>query len=288
MPSLKEYNVKIASLKNTAKVTKTMNMVSSAKLRKAQEAQNNSRLYADQLKGVIGRLASAAGSDTHPLMQVAAEAKKALVVVFASDKGLCAGFNNNLVKFVKRWLADAGQAFETVDFITTSKRATNGVKDLGNIIKKLEDVAGTPTFAIAKEIGDLAQEKFVGGDYDEVYLIYNVFVSTLSQKPTAEKILPMTAAEAEDGSAQEADYIYEPSRTELLSYLLPKTVNFAFFSAFLESAAGEHAARMAAMDSATTNANNLIDTNTTLRNRARQAQITTELTEIVAGAESLN
>ena len=287
MPSLKEYNVKIASLKNTAKVTKTMNMVSSAKLRKAQEAQNNSRLYADQLKGVIGRLASAAGSDTHPLMQVAAEAKKALVVVFASDKGLCAGFNNNLVKFVKRWLADAGQAFDAVDFISTSKRATNGVKDLGNIIKKLEDIAGTPTFAIAKEIGDLAQEKFVGGDYDEVYLIYNVFESTLSQKPTAEKILPMTAAEA-DGSDQEADYIYEPSRTELLSYLLPKTVNFAFFSAFLESAAGEHAARMAAMDSATTNANNLIDTNTTLRNRARQAQITTELTEIVAGAESLN
>ena len=287
MPSLKEYNVKIASLKNTAKVTKTMNMVSSAKLRKAQEAQNNSRLYADQLKGVIGRLASAAGSDTHPLMQVAEETKKALVVVFSSDKGLCAGFNNNLVKFVKRWLAKEGKAFETVDYITTSKRATNGVKDLGNIIKNLEDIAGTPTFAIAKEIGNMAQEKFVGGDYDEVYLIYNVFESTLSQKPTVEKILPMTAAEA-DGSTQEIDYIYEPSRTELLSYLLPKTVNFAFFSAFLESAAGEHAARMAAMDSATTNANKLIDENTTLRNRARQAQITTELTEIVAGAESLN
>ena len=288
MPSLKEYNVKIASLKNTAKVTKTMNMVSSAKLRKAQDAQNNSRLYADQLKGVIGRLASAAGSDTHPLMQVAEETKKALVVVFASDKGLCAGFNNNLVKFVKRWLAKEGQAFKTVDFITTSKRATNGVKGLGNIIRNLEDIAGSPTFAIAKEIGDLAQEKFISGEYDEVYLVYNVFESTLSQKPTAEKILPMTAAEAEEGSAQETDYIYEPSRTELLSYLLPKTVNFAFFSAFLESAAGEHAARMAAMDSATTNANKLIDENTTLRNRARQAQITTELTEIVAGAESLN
>ncbi|MCM8538740.1 MAG: ATP synthase F1 subunit gamma [Lentisphaeraceae bacterium] len=286
MPSLKEYNVKIASLKNTAKVTKTMNMVSSAKFRKAQDAQNNSRLYATQLKGVIGRLAGAAGSDTHPLMQVR-EAKKALVVVFASDKGLCAGFNNNLIKFVKKWSANEGKAYDKVEFITTSKRATNGVKTVGNIIKKLEDIAGTPTFAIAKEIGELAQEKFVGGEYDEVFLIYNVFESALSQKPTLEKVLPMTAEKAEEGSGQEIDYIYEPSRTELLSYLLPKTVNFSFFSAFLESAAGEHAARMAAMDSATTNAKKLIDENTTLRNRARQAQITTELTEIVAGAESL-
>jgi F-type H+-transporting ATPase subunit gamma len=286
MPSLKEYNVKIASLKNTAKVTKTMNMVSSAKFRKAQDAQNNSRLYANQLKGVIGRLAGAAGSETHPLMQVR-EAKKALVVVFASDKGLCAGFNNNLIKFVKRWMTDAGQAYQTVEFVTTSKRATNGVKDLGTIVKSLEDIAGTPNFAIAKEIGEMAQSKFIGGEYDEVFLVYNIFESALSQTPTLEKVLPMTAEEAEQGSGAEIDYIYEPSRTELLSYLLPKTVNFSFFSAFLESAAGEHAARMAAMDSATTNANKLIDENTTLRNRARQAQITTELTEIVAGAESL-
>jgi F-type H+-transporting ATPase subunit gamma len=286
MPSLKEYNVKIASLKNTAKVTKTMNMVSSAKFRKAQDAQNNSRLYANQLKGVIGRLAGAAGSSTHPLMQ-AREAKNALVVVFASDKGLCAGFNNNLVKFVKKWMAADGQSYDKVEFITTSKRATNGVKNLANIIKNLEDIAGTPTFAIAKEIGELAQEKFIGGEYDEVFLVYNVFESALSQRPTLEKVLPMTADTAEEDSTTDIDYIYEPSRTELLSYLLPKTVNFSFFSAFLESAAGEHAARMAAMDSATTNANTLIDTNTTLRNRARQAQITTELTEIVAGAESL-
>ena len=286
MPSLKEYNVKIASLKNTAKVTKTMNMVSSAKFRKAQDAQNNSRLYANQLKGVIGRLAGAAGSQTHPLMEVSEEASKALVVVFASDKGLCGGFNNNLIKFVKKWLANDGKSFSTIDYITTSKRATNGIKGIGNIIKRVEDKAASPDFATAKEIGELAQEKFIAGEYDEVFLVYNVFESALSQKPTLEKVLPLTA-EAAESNGQEIDYIYEPNRTELLSYLLPKSVNFAFFSAFLESAAGEHAARMAAMDSATTNAKKLIDLNTTLRNRARQAQITTELTEIVAGAESL-
>ena len=286
MPSLKEYNVKIASLKNTAKVTKTMNMVSSAKFRKAQEAQNNSRLYADQLKGVIGRLAGAIGSEPPPLMRVSDETSKALVVVFASDKGLCGGFNNNLVKFVKKWLAADGKSYSNIDFITTSKRATNGIKEIGDIIKSVEDVAGNPDFATAKEIGELAQEKFIAGDYDEVYLVYNVFESALSQKPTMEKVLPLTA-DAAESDGPEVDYIYEPSRTELLSYLLPKTVNFSIFSAFLESAAGEHAARMAAMDSATTNAKKLIDENTTLRNRARQAQITTELTEIVAGAESL-
>ena len=286
MPSLKEYNVKIASLKNTAKVTKTMNMVSSAKFRKAQEAQNNSRLYADQLKGVIGRLAGAIGSEPPPLMRVSDETSKALVVVFASDKGLCGGFNNNLIKFVKKWLASDGKSYSNIDFITTSKRATNGIKEIGDIIKSVEDVAGSPDFATAKEIGELAQEKFIAGDYDEVYLVYNVFESALSQKPTMEKVLPLTA-DAAESDGPEVDYIYEPSRTDLLSYLLPKTVNFSIFSAFLESAAGEHAARMAAMDSATTNAKKLIDENTTLRNRARQAQITTELTEIVAGAESL-
>jgi len=286
MPSLKEYNVKIASLKNTAKVTKTMNMVSSAKFRKAQDAQNNSRLYASQLKGVIGRLAGAVGAEPPPLMRVSDEAKNVLVVVFASDKGLCAGFNNNLIKYVKKWLAEDGKSYSNIDFITSSKRATNGIKAIGNIIKSVEDVAASPDFATAKEIGELAQEKFIAGDYDEVYLVYNVFESALSQKPTLEKVLPLTAEKAEEGGP-EADYIYEPSRTDLLSYLLPKTVNFSIFSAFLESAAGEHAARMAAMDSATTNAKKLIDLNTTLRNRARQAQITTELTEIVAGAESL-
>ncbi|MCM8528104.1 MAG: F0F1 ATP synthase subunit gamma, partial [Lentisphaeraceae bacterium] len=210
MPSLKEYNVKIASLKNTAKVTKTMNMVSSAKFRKAQDAQNNSRLYANQLKGVIGRLAGAAGSQTHPLMEVSENVSKALVVVFASDKGLCGGFNNNLIKFVKKWIANEGKSFSSIDYITTSKRATNGIKGIGNIIKRVEDKAASPDFATAKEIGELAQEKFIAGEYDEVFLVYNVFESALSQKPTMEKVLPLTAEKAEESKGPEIDYIYEP------------------------------------------------------------------------------
>ena len=124
---------------NTAKVTKTMNMVSSAKFRKAQDAQNNSRLYANQLKGVIGRLAGAIGSEPPPLMEVREESSKALVVVFASDKGLCGGFNNNLIKYVKNWMANDGKSFSKIDFITTSKRATNGMKEVGNIIRSIED-----------------------------------------------------------------------------------------------------------------------------------------------------
>ena len=154
-------------------------------------------------------------------MEVREESSKALVVVFASDKGLCGGFNNNLIKYVKGWLSEEGKSYKNIDFITTSKRATNGIKEVGNIIKKIEDVAATPNFAIAKEIGELAQEKFIAGDYDEVFLIYNVFESALSQKPTIEKVLPLTAQEAEESNGQEIDYIYAPSRTDLLSYLLP-------------------------------------------------------------------
>ncbi len=286
MPSLKEYNVKITSLKNTAKVTKTMKMVSTSKFRKAQEAQNNSRLYADQLKGVISRLASSATDSTHPLMK-AREVKKVLVVVYSSDRGLCAGFNSNLFKFVTKWFKANKGKYESVDFVSTSKRSTSATKHWnGKLLLKYEDKSGSPDFAMAKEIGELAQQKFTAGDYDEVLLAYSRFESALSQKPTLEKILPISSV-GQEKSTDNADYIYEPNQNDLLSYMLPKTVNFSVFSALLESAAGEHAARMTAMDNATTNAKKLINEYTIRRNRARQAQITTELTEIVAGAESL-
>ena len=286
MPSLKEYNVKINSLKNTAKVTGTMKMVSTAKFRKAQDAQQNSRLYADSLNEAISRLAANASQGSHPLVQAKSEVNKVLVVLFASDRGLCGGFNNNLFKFVEKFKADNKDKYSNIDFITCGKRADAHVNKDQTPVKFFDGATASVQFTTAKEIGDLAQEAFVSGDYDEVYLCYNIFVSALSQPPTLEKLLPV-APVAGDEAVEEIDYIYEPGQEELLSYLLPKTVNFKVYSAFLENAAGEHAARMAAMDAATTNAKKLINETTVLRNRARQAAITTELTEIVAGAESL-
>lgn len=284
MPSLKEYQDKIKSLKNTAKVTKTMKMVSTSKFRKAQEAQANSRLYAESLDKTISRLASSADG-SHPLVQSKEEAKTALVVLFASDKGLCGGFNNNLFKFIDKWYAENASQYDSVDFIACGKRSSLHLKKVKTPLQEIE--TNFVEFATAKDLGDKLQEQFIDGTYDEIFLSYSKFISALSQKPQIEKLLPMSSTEEEGAEEELIDYIYEPSQEELLTYLLPKTVNFKVFNAFLENAAGEHAARMTAMENATTNANKLISETTILRNRARQAAITTELTEIVAGAESL-
>lgn len=288
MPSQKEYNVKIASLGNTAKVTKTMNMVSTAKYRKAQDAQGSSKLYSDQLNQVIAGLAASGGELSHPLMKTP-EVKKVLLITFTSDKGLCAGFNNNLIKFVEKFRRDNADKYETIDFITCGKRGYNTFRKESTILANYDDKTSNPEFDTAREIGDKAQKLFIDGEYDQVLIANNNFVSALSQIPTLSTLLPVSGADAEVTVSTEnaTDYIYEPGQAELLSYLLPKTVNFQVFKAFLENAAGEHAARMAAMDAASTNAKDLIQKYTVLRNRARQAAITTELTEIVAGAESL-
>ncbi|WDE97886.1 ATP synthase F1 subunit gamma [Lentisphaera profundi] len=288
MPSQKEYNVKIASLGNTAKVTKTMNMVSTSKYRKAQDAQGSSRLYSDQLNQVIAGLVASGGELSHPLMKTP-EVKKVLVIAFTSDKGLCAGFNNNLVKFVNNFRRESADKYETIDFITCGKRGYNAIRKDSTVIANYDDKTGSPEFDTAREIGDKVQKLFIDGEYDQVLIANNNFVSALSQIPIISTLLPVTGEVPTEAVATEnaTDYIYEPGQAELLSYLLPKTVNFQVFKAFLENAAGEHAARMAAMDAASSNARDLIQKYTVLRNRARQAAITTELTEIVAGAESL-
>ena len=293
MPSLKEYNVKINSLTNTAKVTKTMNMVSISKFRKAQQAQINSSFYAGYLNDSISRLVKACGSDsTHPLMSKKEGAKnKALVIACASDRGLCGGFNNNLFRNLNKWYSKHKEAYESIDFISSSKRATSAVQKLGQVLKSYEDMAGSPSFKEAYEMGQLCQEKFLAGDYKKVYLVYNTFESALVQTPTIQQLLPVGSLgedETKENKQANMDYIYQPSKGALLELLIPKVVNFRVLNALLESSAGEHVARMTAMDNATTNANKIIDTYTIKRNRARQAQITTELTEIVAGAESLN
>ena len=288
MPSQKEYNVKIASLGNTAKVTKTMNMVSTSKFRKAQDAQGSSKLYADQLNQVISGLAASAGELSHPLMKTP-EVKKVLVITFTSDKGLCAGFNNNLIKFVEKWRKENSDKYEKIDFITCGKRGNNFFRKENTIVANFDDKTSNPEFDTAREIGDQVQQLFVDGEYDQVLIANNNFVSALSQVPTLSTLLPVSGADDQESNTADnaTEYIYEPGKAELLSYLLPKTVNFQVFKAFLENAAGEHAARMAAMDAASSNAKDLIKKYTVLRNRARQAAITTELTEIVAGAESL-
>ena len=287
MPSIKEYNVKLASLKNTKKITKTMKMVSASKLRKAQEAQRNAKKYAERLHELIARLAASVESAAHPYLYQRFPVKKMLALVFTSDRGLCGGFNNNLCKFLASWCEERKKEGTSVDLSFCGRRGYSFFAKRVSTQKHYEGVTANPDFSVASKIGDDLSTLFTDDKYDEIYLANNEFKSALSQKPILQKLFPIEPAELEGGKAISADCIFEPKERELLEMLLPRSVYFKIYYTLLENSAGEHGARMTAMDNATNNADDLLEKYTLLRNRARQAAITTELTEIVAGAEAL-
>ncbi|MCH2175951.1 MAG: ATP synthase F1 subunit gamma [Lentisphaeria bacterium] len=296
MASLQEYNKKLRSFKNTLKITKTMKMVSASKLRKAQQNQLGTKAYADKIRELIVRLAGSVDENAHPLLRKNEDAKKALVLVFTSDKGLCGGFNNYAIKYVEKWLAAEGASYDQVDLGCCGRRGFNYFNARYENVKEFEDVTRNPSVAAAKSIADGAMEQFLSGAYDEVFVAYNEFHSPLSQTPTIKKLLPVDPvsnreeaekAASEEEKADDTEYIFEPSKSDLLEILFPQVVEFSVFSTLLENSAGEHGARMTAMDNATNNSKSLIESYTLLRNRARQAAITTELTEIISGAEAL-
>jgi len=287
MANIKEYNVKLKSLNNTQKITKTMKMVSASKLRKAQEAQANAKLYAQNLTALTSRISHSVDSSLHPLLVRRSEVKRVHILIINSDKGLCGGFNNNANKRVSAWIED-NRHHEQIDISCCGRRGFMFFKKRESVIKHYEDVTGNPLFSNALQIGKDLSEGFLTGAYDEIYISYNQFFSPLSQKTVFEKVLPIDPEALIDEEIKApAEYLYEPTSAELLEFLIPHFLYFKIYFALLENSAGEHGARMSAMDSATKNSSDLIDKYTLLRNRARQAAITTELTEIVAGAEAL-
>lgn len=288
MAKTKEYNVKIKSLKNTQKITKTMKMVSASKLKKAQDAQSNAKLYARNLTAMISRIAAASDSSSHPLLEARKEVKHALILIVTSDKGLCGAFNQNANKQVASWIAQNKDRLHQIDISFCGKRGYMFFKKRITVKKYYENVTANPNFATATQIGNDLTEDFTARRYDEVYITYNQFFSPISQETVFEKILPIDPKELSVEDVKKGgDYLFEPQKEELLDFLIPHYLYFKIYFALLENSAGEHGARMSAMDNATKNASDLIDKYTLLRNRARQAAITTELTEIVAGAESL-
>jgi F-type H+-transporting ATPase subunit gamma len=288
MPTIKEYNNKLKSLKNTKKITKTMKMVSASKLRRAQEAQANAKLYAQNLQGMISRIAASVEKTSHPLLKDKVPAQNALILVITSDKGLCGAFNNNANKAVLAWVRENKAKYKKIDLAFCGKRGYMFFRKHFTVKNYYENMIEKPNFNQAIKIGtDLAQW-FMNNEYDEVYLDYNQFLSPLSQKTIFEKILPIDAKVLiKEEKMTPGSYEFEPDYDELLSFILPHYLYFKIYFALLENSAGEHGARMTAMENATKNASELIDRNTLLRNRARQAAITTELTEIVAGAEAI-
>lgn len=288
MLGIKEFNKKIGSLKNTRKMTKTMKMVSAAKFKRAHHAQLNALVYAKKLQELMSRVSSS-GSGGHPLMAPKKQVKNVLVVVFTSDKGLCGGFNNNLIRKTRLWLEERSKAGEKITLSFCGRRGHMAFRRSQEIGTYYENITLKPNFADALKVANDVSQAFMDGKCDEVYLCFNRFDGPITQVPVIEKLLPLQAETlgAKDVKPVVADYIYEPETEEMFQFLVPKFLNFKIFFTLLENAAGEHGARMSAMDKASSNTADLIDKYTLLRNRARQASITKELIEIISGAEAL-
>ena len=288
MISIKEYNKKIISLKNMGKMTKTMKMVSASKFKKAYKAQINAKEYAAKLSELIARLARA-GSENHPLFKIQKTATRALIILFTSDKGLCGAFNNNLIRKTRSWAQDNRHKYATMDMSFCGRRGYMSFRRSARIRKYYENITVKPDFNDALNVAQDMTTAFIKEEYDEIYLAYNHFNGPLSQTPVIEKILPLepSVLVRNDMRFPNAYYTYEPQETQIFSFLIPKFLSFKIFFVLLENAAGEHGARMSAMDKASQNTVDLIDRYTLLRNRARQAGITTELIEVISGAEAL-
>lgn len=290
MANLKDIKNRIASVKKTKQITSAMKLVAAAKLKRATDNAVAARPYREQLSAVLERIASAAGDDVdEPLLQSRPEVKRVLVVVLTSDRGLCGGFNNALIRKAVDWIgAKQGEAEVTLKVF--GRKGTAGLKrvDVSERPKGVVDYGKDDKVELARGLARDMVAGFVDGVYDEVYVVYNRFVNTLAQVPTFDKVLPLSLeAGEEEANAASADYRYEPDGSTILGTLLPLYLQTLVLQAFLETEAGEHAARMTAMENATKNASELIEQLTLDFNRARQAAITTEIIEITSGAAAL-
>ena len=289
MPSLKDLKNRIGSVKNTRKITKAMQMVAAAKLRRAQEAAEAARPYADRMNAVIaGLAASVGGSDGAPRLLAGTGADKVhLLVVMTSERGLCGGFNTTIVRLVRAKAAELLAAGKTVKILTVGKKGREQLRrDLGDHFVGHVDMAEVKRvgYANAQDIAREIFARFEAGEFDVATIFFNRFQSVISQIPTAQQIIPAQPGEAAGATAL---YDYEPSEEAILADLLPHGVATQIFTALLENGASEQGARMSAMDNATRNAGDMINRLTIQYNRSRQAAITKELIEIISGAEAL-
>jgi F-type H+-transporting ATPase subunit gamma len=297
MPSLIDIRRRIRSTKSTQQITKAMKMVSSSKLRRAQERIVNSRPYAQEMLRVFNNLATRVDSSTHPLLNDDPTPGRTLLVVITADRGLCGGFNANVIKGAAQFLTErrAGTgadqaAYENreVALALVGRKGRDFFMRRGFDVKYEEvNLFNTLKWSHAQAIAKTCIEEFLGPDVSSVYLVYNEFRSVISQRVVIERLLPIPKLAPESPAINTVDYLFEPSPQELLSILLPYHVSVQVARALLESSAAEHAARMTAMDAATRNAKDMVDRLTLYMNKVRQASITREIIEIVAGAQSV-
>jgi F-type H+-transporting ATPase subunit gamma len=282
---LRDIRKRIKSVKNTRQITKAMKMVSAAKLRKAQDNVIAARPYASTLDAVMAQLLSKEpGEVSHPLL-ARREVKRIEFVVVSSDRGLAGGFNSNITRRALKFLAEHKQREVTIT--TVGRKAGDFLRGRGYTIRKdWPGVLQKLSYAAAEAIAAEVTERFLSGQVDAVYFLFNEFVSAISQVPNLQQLLPFEP-KADAGQKPSGEYAYEPNPQAVLEKLIPQAVNVKVYRGLLESWAAEHAARMAAMENATKNAGDMIGTLTLFYNRTRQALITKELMEIVSGAEAL-
>ncbi|MDD2400945.1 MAG: ATP synthase F1 subunit gamma [Clostridia bacterium] len=273
---------RIKSVKSTQQITKAMKMVSAAKLRRTQGAVLATRPYTEKLEEILERIIASSGGVKNSLM-VERPIKSVGIILISADRGLAGGYNANVIK--KCLVAASEFEEQKVEFIAVGRKGRDALrhvnKDISDEFLGIKDI---PTFVEAQNISNLVVEGFTKGTYDEVYLIYQEFISPIQQQPVMKKLLPISFEMKEH---DETEYIYEPSSQEVLSILLPKYINNTVFHTLMETKASEHGARMAAMSAATDNAKDMIDKLTLSYNRSRQAAITSEISEIVGGANAL-
>ena len=291
MASLKELKGRINSVKSTQKITKAKQMVAAAKLRRAQARAEEARPYAERLADVMASLASKVAGDSAPMLfRGTGSDQRHLLVVVNTDKGLCGGLNANIVKAAKNKAKALLAEGKDVQFYLVGKKGRAPIKrDYADRIEKHFDTSEvrTPGFDEAEAIADDLIERFEKGEFDVAHLVYPVFQSALVQDPTVDQLIPVPSIESDAPKAGDAVVEYEPDEEGILEELLPRYVKTQLFGALLEREASEQGASMTAMDNATRNAGDLIKDLTIQYNRSRQAAITTELIEIIAGAEAL-
>lgn len=303
MPSLRDYRDRIKSVKSTRKITSAMKMVAASKLRKAQEQAEASQPYAQAMAEMMARVAKnvVISPASSKLLVGTGSDQRHLVVIVSADRGLCGGFNSNIAKLARNVIADLKNDGKDVSLLCAGRKAYDLLRrEMGDDIwHRFTGLTGKTRveYAEVSKVTEYILEKFDAGEFDVCTLIYNGFQSVLVQKPTAQQLIPFKLPEASEDEAEEDEkgtengpisvYDFEPEEEQILAALLPKNIGVQIYRALLDSAAGEQAARMTAMDNATRNAGEMINDLTLAYNRARQAYITKELIEIISGAEAL-
>ena len=291
MASLDDLKKRIASVKSTQKITKAMKMVAAAKLRKAQESAEKGRPYSEKMNNVILNLSSGISDKENApkLLSGTGNDKVHLCVVMTSDRGLCGGFNSNIIKKAKSYFSKILSEGKELKIITVGSKGNDQLKRMygDKIIENISfKESKNANYFDADKVGKIVIDKFENSEFDICTIFYNQFKNVITQIPQAQQIIPLNSEDSDEKTSEES-YEFEPDEDEILSNLLPKNISTQIFKAMLENSASEQGSRMSAMDNATRNAGEMVDKLTIQYNRSRQAAITKELIEIISGAESL-